>query len=68
MGLAKDKRGVRESNIFVREKWPFPDKGILIKTHIYYIILHIIKSFEYWNQILGTSIHQVRLTQARFDQ
>ena len=28
MGPAKDKHGVRESNIFIREEWPFPDKGI----------------------------------------
>ena len=27
-------RKFRESNIFIREKWPIPDKGILIKTHI----------------------------------
>ena len=37
MGPAKDKHGVRESNIFIHEEWPFPDKGILIKTHIYNI-------------------------------
>jgi hypothetical protein len=32
MGSAKDKHGVRErfakENFFIREKWPFPDKGI----------------------------------------
>ena len=27
-------RKFRESNIFIREEWPFPDKGILIKTHM----------------------------------
>ena len=31
----------RESNIFIREEWPFPDKGILIKTHMrIYIYIH----------------------------
>ena len=35
MDPAKDKHGVRESNIFIREEWPFPDKGILIRTHIF---------------------------------
>ena len=25
----------RERNIFIREEWPFPDKGILINHHIY---------------------------------
>ena len=34
MGPAKDKHGVRESKIFIREEWPFRDKGILINNHI----------------------------------
>jgi hypothetical protein len=34
---------VSESNMFIREEWPFPDKGILINNHnIYYMILLII--------------------------
>ena len=35
MGPAKDKHGVRESKIFIREEWPFQDKGILINNHIF---------------------------------
>ena len=33
MGPAKDKHGVRENKIFIREEWPFRDKGILINNH-----------------------------------
>ena len=35
MGLAKDKYGIRENKIFLREKWPFRDKGILINNYIF---------------------------------
>ena len=35
MGPAKDKHGVRENKFFIREEWPFRDKGILINNHIY---------------------------------
>ena len=34
IGSAKDIYGVRESNMFIREEWPYPDKGILINNHI----------------------------------
>jgi len=38
MGSAKDKYGVRErftKELFIREEWPFPDKGILINHHMF---------------------------------
>ena len=44
IGPAKDKHGVRESNVFIREEWPFPDKGILINCHIYIILYYDIFS------------------------
>ena len=34
MGPAADKRGVRKSNVFIPEEWPFADKGILINHHV----------------------------------
>jgi len=38
---------VRESNMFIREEWPFPDKGILINNYIYMILLIIINGKPY---------------------
>jgi hypothetical protein len=38
MGPVKDKHGVRESKIFIREEWPFRDKGVLINNHILNIL------------------------------
>ena len=79
IGSAKDKHRVRErrkfreSNIFIREEWPFPDKGILINNHIYicvcvYVhnVINYIKVYIKWSThfIVGSSL-VTRLTAAR---
>ena len=61
MGPSKDKHGVRESFakviFFIREEWPFPDKGILIKTNnickyvCIYMCIHNIYIYVYINHI-----------------
>ena len=48
MGPAKDKHGVRESFakiFFIREEWPFRDKGILINNPIYIYTTRAFRTF-----------------------